>query len=71
MFASANYATRPQQFLYFLPLPQGQGALRPGAFAMRASYWHCTAPRAPHRVAGGREPQAAWGAGVGASRTAR
>ena len=23
------YATRPQQFLYFLPLPQGQGSLRP------------------------------------------
>src|SRR5256885_11212908 len=29
MFASANYATRPQQFLYFFPLPQGQGSLRP------------------------------------------
>src|SRR3982751_3991012 len=29
MFASANYATLPQQFLYFLPLPQGQGSLRP------------------------------------------
>src|SRR5947207_8702726 len=24
-----GYATRPQQFLYFLPLPQGQGSLRP------------------------------------------
>src|SRR5436190_24364625 len=29
MFARANYATRPQQFLYFLPLPHGQGSLRP------------------------------------------
>src|SRR5213075_3349998 len=25
----AIYATRPQQFLYFLPLPQGHGSLRP------------------------------------------
>src|SRR6266511_962088 len=24
-----RYATRPQQFLYFFPLPQGQGSLRP------------------------------------------
>jgi hypothetical protein len=24
-----TYATRPQQFLYFFPLPQGQGSLRP------------------------------------------
>src|SRR5437588_12165070 len=23
------HATRPQQFLYFLPLPQGHGSLRP------------------------------------------
>src|SRR6266568_7589634 len=29
MFASTNYATRPQQFLYFFPLPHGQGSLRP------------------------------------------
>src|ERR1700682_452070 len=25
----SNYATRPQQFLYFFPLPQGHGSLRP------------------------------------------
>src|SRR5437660_8901773 len=25
----SNYATRPQQFLYFLLLPQGHGSLRP------------------------------------------
>ena len=25
----ALYASRPQQALYFLPLPQGQGSLRP------------------------------------------
>src|SRR5438477_8365525 len=25
----AIYATRPQQFLYFFPLPQGHGSLRP------------------------------------------
>jgi len=30
----ANYATRPQQFLYFLPLPHGQGSLRPILFAI-------------------------------------
>src|ERR1051325_9877427 len=25
----ANYAVRPQQFLYFFPLPQGHGSFRP------------------------------------------
>src|SRR5215472_3594874 len=27
--ATVYYATRPQQFLYFFPLPQGHGSLRP------------------------------------------
>jgi hypothetical protein len=27
--AAPRYATRPQQFLYFLPLPHGHGSLRP------------------------------------------
>src|SRR5258705_2655038 len=26
---AVRYATRPQQFLYFFPLPQGHGSLRP------------------------------------------
>lgn len=29
------YLSRPQQFLYFLPLPQGHGSLRP----MRGPVW--------------------------------
>ena len=32
---SINYASRPWQFLNFLPLPQGQGSLRPTVFSTR------------------------------------
>src|SRR5438105_5893185 len=28
-FACRDYTTRPQQFLYFFPLPHGHGSLRP------------------------------------------
>src|SRR5262249_2363351 len=46
-----DYAAVPQHFLYFLPLPQGQGSLRPtlapvrtglGASACAGPVWYCS-----------------------------
>ena len=38
------YASRPQQFLYFLPLPQGQGSLRPIFFTLRGCFFTVPSP---------------------------
>ena len=38
---SAAFSKRPWQFLYFLPLPQGQGSLRPTFFSTRMGWVTC------------------------------
>src|ERR1035437_6561763 len=39
-----SYGQAPQHFLYFLPLPQGQGSLRPTLAPERTTCWTCISP---------------------------
>jgi len=41
--AAPGYRSAPQQFLYFLPLPQGQGSLRPTRGRLRRTGWAVSA----------------------------
>src|SRR5271157_6440498 len=41
---SGIYEFAPQHFLYFLPLPQGQGSLRPTLAPERTTCWTCISP---------------------------
>src|ERR1700688_136865 len=42
--ARETYEFAPQHFLYFLPLPQGQGSLRPTFSPERTTCWTCMSP---------------------------
>src|ERR671931_959271 len=54
------YATRPQQFLYFFPLPHGHGSLRPTFGSSRRTVFTTSSP--PTRAGCG--PLARGGAAV-------
>src|SRR4029077_9862001 len=60
-----NYATRPQQFLYFLPLPHGHGSLRPTFGSSRLTCLTTSSPPVrAGRGGGASPPRGGGGAGL-------